>query len=259
MENRTINLFYITIEEEKCEPPGFAKREPLLKKWVKRRQDRKQGKTGLPVYEVLRQFPYPGGGIRLCYCILPRTFLKEAENAKKMAKWFLCMDEAIKNAEENLQDERFTYFLANSQVINFFPFAENIPPELFEMCLWDAKRQIKDAKVSISLSEDCSSLVAEQMIGLLNPYLPRLNEVAFVGEENSASKFLEDYLYEEYGMVMNYQKYPLKDTVWVDLTEKVSPVVSKYAKENEIYHINEARVRKFLDTAVKNGYNNKVN
>ena len=102
MENRTINLFYITIEEEKCEPPGFAKREPLLKKWIKRRQDRKQGKTGLPVYEVLRQFPYPGGGIRLCYCILPRTFLKEAENAKKMAKWFFCMDEAIKNAEENL-------------------------------------------------------------------------------------------------------------------------------------------------------------
>ena len=98
-----------------------------------------------------------------------------------------------------------------------------------------------------------------RLITIAEPYLQRINYALFVGEKDAGAEMLEDYLYEEYGIIMTYGKYPVSNTVWIDLGDAENRKLSKYAKENGICHINRTEVLKFLDTAAKNGYNTKVN
>ena len=77
---------------------------------------------------------------------------------------------------------------------------------------------------------------AEQLMELLIPYLPRLKQVVWTGEEGTVSESLQNYLYEEYGMILLFDRR-IPDGAVV---------------------IRRAQAWKFLDATVKNGYNTLV-
>lgn len=133
---------------------------------------------------------------------------------------------------------------------------EALPLELYAAFL---KKQQLIQKITISLGEDAGQLYAERVIELLEPYLSRLNHVVYLGERESAAEQLEDYLYEEYGILMSYAKRPEKAAAWLDFSDKTEPLLEKYASEHKICHINRAGILKFLDTMAKNRYNTGVN
>lgn len=244
MEKQTKTLFYIGTENDKknrLKPPGKA----------------------LPVYRLARPLPYAQGSLQIYFCLLPAFFpedsLKGVRTGKKRwsekrqkKKWYAALSNAFDDAKADLQGGGFDFVVIAKQ-------AEDLPEELFAVCLWEARRSRESDSISITLPGDCGRLKAEQVITLMEPYLSRINSVALVGEESENADFLEDYLYEEYGIPTSYEKYPLKNTVWIDLSEQENPIQVKYAKENRIYHLNKTEVMKFLDTTAKNGYNTKVN
>ena len=69
---------------------------------------------------------------------------------------------------------------------------------------------------------------------------------------------------EEYGIIMTKAERATADLPWLDLRdekeESGGPKASNGSSgENGLRHINYRETLKFLDTAVKNGYNTKVN
>lgn len=254
MEVQTKNIFYIAI-------------------WEK--EDFYSGK-------LLRPLLYPGGKIQVYFCVLPdeKELSKNRWKRKRREKFLLhCLSEAYQEACEVLRDDGFESFdtvLMSQPFIQFFSHVEKkikderiwelwrhgqdeIPEELFSVCLQNARAKNNGAVMNISLPKDCSETVTEQMITLLTPYLSRVNLMVYVGEPSWAAEAVEEYLYEEYGIVTIFGKYPREKCIWIDLSQGECFFLNKYTKESEIYPINYAEVLKFLDTAIKNGYNNKVN
>ncbi|MDR2888564.1 MAG: hypothetical protein LBV33_01845 [Lachnospiraceae bacterium] len=114
----------------------------------------------------------------------------------------------------------------------------DLPPlSLMEVMMSEAK---KSKNVAIRLPDERQYGVAELLIHLLKPYLPRINTIAIMGE-TSLYEELEEYFYEEYGIMVNRIKRPQKDALLIDF----------WSGEQETVN--------FLDTMVKNGYNTKVN
>ena len=134
-----------------------------------------------------------------------------------------------------------------------------LPLFLFSAGLKRLKERQSFAHISISLPEECGPVAVDNIVGLLKPYLSRINYVVFVGKESENAAWVEEYLYGEYGIVMSYGKRPEKNTVWLDLGEKKSAAVEEFAHSNGIYHLCREEMLKFLDTMVKNGYNTKIN
>lgn len=256
-----IHIFYVGLEEPTAEAKKISdKKGGIIRKWLKRKRKVKEGKAeALPVFEVLRKFPFAQGEIRLLYCLLPYRFLEEAEYQERHRRWLLRIEETLKQTESVFGVLCLHALITDESISTYIPFAERVPAELFAACFYEVRKKRQEDKISISLPSDCGRYAAEQMIMIVGPYLSKINTIALIGEENAVNGLLEEFFFEEYGIVMIYRKYPLQDTVWIDLGEKSSPVLRKYVKDNGIYHINEALVRKFLDTAAKNGYNNKVN
>ena len=101
-----------------------------------------------------------------------------------------------------------------------------------------------------------------------------MKRIIYKGQESKASSWLTDYLYEEFGIVMmGVQKLP-SDMPVLDFgiqewgSRKLSSSSGgsiKYEVHNlrkgkaKAVYISSAEILKFLDIAVKNGYNTKVN
>ena len=136
---------------------------------------------------------------------------------------------------------------------------EELVDRLCEVYLYRERKTNRDTTLSLSLPKECGELAVMRLMAIAEPYLQRINRVLYVGAKDGGAGMLEEYLYEEYGIIMTYEKYPQRGTIWIDLEDAENQNLSKYAKENGICHINRAEVLKFLDTAVKNGYNTKVN
>ena len=82
--------------------------------------------------------------------------------------------------------------------------------------------------------------MAESVKSLLWPYLSRMNSIIFVGKETRAAQDLEDFFYEEYGIVTEYGDSEKEDALYLNFSQ-------------------QREMLKFLDTAVKTGYNTGVN
>ena len=254
MEKRTEYLFYIGIQ-------AGNEGEKVMQETV---------------LKTILQFP--GGQLVVYGCFVPKELVKPMEQGFKWQrnrrkkrqtdKLLAMISEMVKSLENELDGVRIRYVYAVEEVANRLPEEsrfwqecdiEELTGRLSEAYLYQKRKYYRDSIFAFSLPKECGEIAVMRLITIAEPYLQRINYALFVGEKDTGAEMLEDYLYEEYGIIMTYGKYPVSNTVWIDLGDAENRKLSKYAKENGICHINRAEVLKFLDTAAKNGYNTKVN
>lgn len=241
MEKQTKNIYYIGIETQKESCPK-----------------KKAGKS-LAVYKHTKPFDFKNGSVRLYFSLLPASFCQEVKKKRLRKRWFDRLERSLACVKEAADTGGSCEILFAESICQALERKQEIPEELYKVRLKEIKSRRSFVHINISLPDECGPSMAEGMIELLEPYLPSINFVTFVGAETRNSWLIEDYLYEEYGIVMSYGKRPEKNALWIDYAEKGSTLLTNYARENGIYCLNGGEVLNFLDTTVKNGYNTKVN
>lgn len=147
---------------------------------------------------------------------------------------------------------------------------DEIPPELWAACLYRCR---PFDRIFVSLEEEEGEYGLRRLLSLLLPYLPRMRQVTWVGEESGVFLALESWLYGEFGIITGRAEKAPPGEVWLDLKGhgEEGCQVSR-AQDGAVWeprqrsvrskgtgHINCRETLKFLDTAVKNGYNTKAN
>lgn len=249
MDRNIKKIFYITLDEN---------------------AEKLKRKVPLAVYRCERKMPFAGSGkalgkrcaadseVQIYFSLLPDSFVKDMGKTRKRKQWLQKLRDAVGYAQGN-PGRGYEDIICSDRLSAFFKRQQELPEELFASGLYAGRVNFSFKHINITIPKDCSSLMAERVIRLLGPYLPQINTVSFVGEETENTYLIEDYLYEEYGIITSYQKRPEKNTVWLDFEEEKAMLLTPYVLENGIYHINRNEVLKFLDTTVKSGYNTKVN
>lgn len=244
MEKQVRTIYYITTGMVPEKNKSTKKR--LGFPWGKRKEE------ALPVYRCARNYLYAGGKpsaagnppaageVRIYFSMLPDNLEVEWKKSRSRKKWLNRISAAMNYATEILgcidQDD----ILFSEELNRLIGRDQNIPQELYGVLLWTYRKQRSFKSLSISLPKDCGLFGAESVITLLEPYLAGVNIITFMDEETQETELLEDYFYDEYGIVTDYDRAGSKNSCRLE-----------FGEEREIW--------KFLDTAVKSGYNTKVN
>lgn len=223
-------------------------------------------KTGLPIQKLEREFPYllgPGhraaGKLQIYHALLPeycgKTFFAGKPRPWKKETAGRLIGEVRERAmvRWDCREQLWAPELGEN--------GEEQPRELLAACLYRCR---PFDRIYVSLEEEAGDYGLRQALELLLPYLPRLRKIMYAGEESAVSLMLENWVYEEYGIIMTQAERIAPELPWLDLRdgkkEKGNQVSSDPSgKDDDLRHINHQEVLKFLDTAVKNGYNTKVN
>jgi len=246
-------------------------------------------KTGLDLRKLEREFPYLLGSerkkikkLQVYFTFLPeyagkKIFKSSPKNwkmeyAQKLLNdaWEMaytnlgCTEQILALPNESCEENMLAKLLASSPLME-------LPVELWAVGLYQAR---PFDSLCILLPEDAGRKETERLQELLEPYLPRMKRIIYKGQESKASSWLTDYLYEEFGIVMmKAQKLPsdmpVLDFGIQEWGNGKLPLSSgggiKYEVHNlrkgkaKAVYISSAEILKFLDIAVKNGYNTKVN
>ncbi|GFI03824.1 MAG: hypothetical protein HFI44_08370 [Lachnospiraceae bacterium] len=248
MEVNGINLFYAGIAYGTY-PAGDG-----------RTGHHKIKKEGLPIHKMRREFPYLLGGsrgtgkIQIYYALLPE-YRKKGCFSGKPKNW---KSESVRQLLEEADRKASLTLDCREQVwaTELDNQYRQIPIELTAALLY---RQRPFDKICITLSADSGEYELSQVIELIGPYLPRTRQVLFKGEENPAYEALEDYLYEEFGILAARTDMPPAEVPWLDMEEGGAAFLAGTASGFHEKHICRLEILKFLDTSVKNGYNTEVN
>jgi len=223
-------------------------------------------KTGLPVTKLEREYPYflgagqraagrAAGRLQIYHALLPeycgKTFFtgKPKQWKKETAVRLLGEVKERAMARWDCREQLCAPELGGKE--------DEIPQELWAVCLYRCR---PFDRIYISLEEENGEYGLRQALRLLFPYLFRMRQAIYVGEEGNVSSMLESWLYEEFGIIMMRTDSVSRDFPWLDLREeKTEGNGLEVAGTNDDRHINRREALKFLDTAVKNGYNTKVN
>lgn len=221
MEENEKSLLYFGIEED----------TGAKKKWWE--------KYMLPIYRCGRKGKIQGGRLQYFYVPVPEYyFVRGSRTGWKAEKLRECL---IGTIEKACPDD---YYL-HPKVRKMLGGMEqgDLPPiSLLEAMLHERLTGGNGYRnVSICLPQGSRTGIAEVLIHLLSPYLSRINFISVIGGEEALFEELEEYFYEEYGIVANRAKKQEKDSFLLNL----------WGGERETV--------KFLDTMLKNGYNTKVN
>ncbi len=217
-------------------------------------------KLGLPVRKIGREYPYllgkeraKAGRLQIYYVLLPeysgKTFF-----TKKPKRW---KGESARRLLEEAEERAVIGYDCREQVITP-QLTKNplwIPTELMAVCLYQCR---PFDKLCISLPGEGREQEMDEALELLTPYLPRMKQVTFAGEEGENVGMLEDYLYGEFGIVMTRSAKVPDDRPWLDLGEDESQETCPVKSSGKIKRISRRETLKFLDTTVKSGYNTKV-
>lgn len=220
---------------------------------------RKVVKEGLPIKKLSREFPYllgekraGAGRLLIYYALLPeyrrKNFFSGQPKGWKPETAQQLLEDAVRKA--------IVTFDCREQLCapELHKQPGQIPIELTAALLY---RQRPFDKICITLAAEGGEYGLSQVIELINPYLPRTRQVFFKGEDSPVCEMLEDYLYDQFGIIMTRTDVPPSDIPWLDMEETDLPA-GKAPLDGQ-RHINSLETLKFLDTAVKNGYNTKVN
>ena len=239
-----MNLFYAGILKQACPDD----RKKLMKK-------------GLPIQKLEQDFPYllgegrsAGGKLQIYYALLPEYSGKTLWKGRPK-KW------KRQNAEqlaEQAMERAFQELECREQIV--FPETDcdfrQIPVELLAACLY---RYRPFNRICISFPEDEMRGCAEQVIRLITPYLPRMRQVMLVGDAKEEDEILENYLYEEFGIVMMRGRRAPSHMLWLNLGGERYDGILSSMESCALQCVYPGGALKFLDTVVKNGYNTKVN
>ena len=248
METNYSRLFYMGIAYEAYPEKGM-----------------RLAKTGLQIKKLEREFPYfsgPGremGRLQIYHTLLPqycgKTFFRARPKQWKRESAARLMGQARETAmiRWDCREQLWTPELGENR--------EEIPRELLAACLYQCR---PFDRLCVSLEEEDGEYGLRRALDLLRPYLPRMRQVTYVGGETPVSLLLETWMYEEFGIIMTRAQKATADLPWLDLREEKGQedhgeALNRSANKNSFRHINCREVLKFLDTAVKNGYNTKVN
>lgn len=222
---------------------------------------RRLKKDGLPIQKMGREFSYlwgegrgRKGRVQIYYALLPEYQGKRkfsgalkgwkpeivkallAQTAEKAAVGFNCRE------------------LLCSPALRQNP--EQVPEELLAVCLY---RQRPFDRLCISLPRDGGEYQMQHAVELLSPYLTRIRQVVLKGDDSEASRLLEQYLYEEFGIIMIRSGAADPGMPWLDLSDGEGNIYERRENPGSRGYISRVEALKFLDTAVKNGYNTEVN
>ena len=208
-------------------------------------------KTGLPLKKLSREYSYLLGGgrgnmgkLQIFIALLPEYAGKTLIGGKPK-EWKREM--AGKLLYEAADRASFSLDCSEQIIATDFACAKDVPVELWAVCIY---QQRPFDSICISLFPDGGERELEQVRELIAPYLPRMKRVAYKGQKSRMSETLEDYLYEEYGIVMTDTEKIPSDMLYLDFGQEGARGGGKY--------LNQSENLKFLDTAVKNGYNTDV-
>ncbi len=199
-------------------------------------------KTGLPLKKLNREFPYLTGErrgnmgrLQIYFSLLPEYAGKKLLSGKpKIWKPEMIERLLFLSGEKAYACQGCTEKLI---VTDISKYKETLPIELWAVRLY---QQRPFDSICISMTPDGGEQELWRLTELLGPYLSRMKRVVLKGSGSPASELLGDYLYEEFGIIMTETEKIPKDMVYLDFK-------------------NNYETLKFLDTAVKNGYNTEVN
>ena len=180
------------------------------------------------------------GELQIYFSVLPETIGKDLLKPRNRKKWLVRIRNAMDYAESALGCTDEEQILFSERLCTLLDRNQKLPPELYGAFLWEMRKREHFRSLTLYLPEECSFALAESVKSLLWPYLSRMNSIIFVGKETRAAQDLEDFFYEEYGIVTGYGS----------------------GEREDVLHLNFSMQRemlKFLDTAVKTGYNTGVN
>ena len=180
------------------------------------------------------------GELQIYFSVLPETIGKELLKPRSRKKWLVRIRNAMDYAESALGCTDEEQILFSERLCTLLDRNQKLPPELYGAFLWEARKREHFRSIILSLPEECSFALAESVKSLLWPYLSRMNSITFTGKEARTTRELEEFFYEEYGIVTGYGS----------------------GEREDVLHLNFSMQRemlKFLDTAVKTGYNTGVN
>lgn len=243
MEKQIRNLYYLTtgiLQEEQEKKRGFSFA------FQKRKEET------IPLFRCERRFPYAfgkpfvegkltaAGEVQIYFGVLPETIEKELIRPRSRKKWLVRIRNVMDYAESAFGCTDEEQIIFSEKLCALFDRRQRLPPELYGAFLWEARRREHFSALTLSLPEDCGFAETEAVKSLLWPYLPRMNGIAFRGKETKAARELENFFYEEYGIVTEYGS-----------GEGESALRVNFFMQREML--------KFLDTVVKSGYNTEVN
>ena len=209
------------------------------------------------------------------YALLPQ-YSKKARFSGKPVGWK--RDTAIKMLERAEQRAAVEWG-CREQIMapEFEGTLARIPLELLAVCLY--RRRPFD-RLCISLPGDAGEYDLEQALELMTPYLPRMRQVVLAGGESPMAERLETYLYEEFGIILMREAKAPRGLPWVDLRDEEDSLEGDIGEtaggagggsgagaggksgrgagpgsNGNSGRISRMEALKFLDTAVKNGYN----
>lgn len=201
-------------------------------------------RTGLPLKKLGRELPYllgegrgTIGKLQIYFSLLPEYAGKTLFGGKPKA-W---KPEMARKLLRGAGEKAYSCKDCSEQILgmSFEECAQDVPIEL--LAAWLYQQRPFDS-ICISVEQEGGEQELWKLAELLKPYLPRMKRVAIRGQRNQLSDVLENYLYDEFGIVMmDTEKIPA-DMVSVNLG----------------HFENCLKAVKFLDTIVKNGYNTKV-
>lgn len=180
------------------------------------------------------------GELQIYFSVLPETIGKELLKPRSRRKWLVRIRNAMDYAESALGCTDEEQILFSEKLCTLFDRNQKLPPELYGAFLWEMRKREHFRSLTLYLPEECSFALAESVKSLLWPYLSRMNSIIFVGKETRAAQDLEDFFYEEYGIVTEYGDSEKEDALHLNFSQ-------------------QREMLKFLDTAVKTGYNTGVN
>lgn len=201
-------------------------------------------KTGLPLRKLEREFPYLFGEgrrkikkLQVYFVLLPEYAGKTFPGGKPR-KW---KPEKIKTFLDGAWERASISQGCTEQILarDYGEYAGMIPVELWAVRLY---RKRPFDSICILLDEEAEEQMLWYLKELTAPYLPRMRKVFFKGQKSEISEMLADYLYEEFGIVMTETENVPSELPVIDFG--VAGCMETL---------------KFLDIAVKNGYNTKVN
>ncbi len=212
----------------------------------------KEKEKKLPLFRCERCFPYAfgkpsvegkrtaAGEVQIYFSMLPETIEQDLLKPRNRKKWLVRVRNTVDYVERTLGCTDEEQILFSERLCTLFDRNQKLPPELYGAFLWEARKRVCFGTITISLPEECSFALTESVKSLLWPYLHRVNSITFRGKETRVTRELEDFFYEEYGIVTGYGSGSRADTLHLNFST-------------------QREMLKFLDTAVKSGYNTGVN
>ncbi len=226
--------------------------------------------AGIAIQKLPERLPFPKGELQVYAALLPeycgKTFFRHKPKSWKSEAALRVILEAHERLANEIEEPESktiktiktikTKMVLSPQVQQIVEQFSQVPTELLAARLYASRPFLK---ICVSMSFVAEETCLEQAIALLKPYLAGLQQVIWVGKPSWLSDKLEEYLYQEYGMLMVMANRPPKNVLWLDMREdeEIQSDLRRTFYNNK--HIHVVETLKFLDTTAKNGYNTGVN